>query len=102
MALLAHSLAATGWPPANQISVRRAPHRAQREPAAPPRAERPLAVLAASPGTRTVLRQKAPPGRGKRQQPSPHRWPGRSWLRCAEHPFDVVQVRFHALPQHPA
>ncbi len=46
-----------------------------------------------------MLRQEGSPGRGERQQPNPHRRPGRRWRRPSEHPLDVVQVRFHALPQ---
>ncbi|MGH3776190.1 MAG: hypothetical protein ACRDRR_10735 [Pseudonocardiaceae bacterium] len=59
-----------------------------------------VAVPAAATTTRTMLRQQTPPGRGKGEQPSPDRWPGRSRLRSAEHPLDFAQVRIHALPQH--
>ncbi|MGH3944905.1 MAG: hypothetical protein ACRDSI_07665 [Pseudonocardiaceae bacterium] len=60
----------------------------------------PVAVSAAAAATRTMLRQKTPPGRGKGEQPGPDRWPGRSRLRSAEHPLGVAQVRLYALPQH--
>jgi hypothetical protein len=57
---------------------------------------------AASAAAGNVLCQQRAPGRGKGQQPSPHRWPCRSWLGSTEQPLGVAQIRLYALPQHSA
>ncbi|MGH3844093.1 MAG: hypothetical protein ACRDS0_21995 [Pseudonocardiaceae bacterium] len=68
-----------------------------------PQAKRPIAVSAVAAKATTVLSQEAPPGRSQGMQQALHRRPGSSrvrdsWVRPAEHPLDLAQVRFHALP----